>query len=140
MFPLLLSAILLASAAAPQELLLDRLSVIAVYTPESEISEAERDEDGFADFVDDFEHYRRAIEDELRDNPKVFVASSPARRIAFKAAGIAPIPRESLSGYGFIVYAPGHAPVVFRGVATEDEVVCALKKLAPDAGITRVCP
>ncbi|MFT3807853.1 hypothetical protein [Arenimonas sp.] len=132
---------LLVAAAAtlpPDVLVLDRVSVVAVFTPDSEIGEAERDEEGFADFVDDFEHYRRETAQALRDNPKVFYADSSAKEFRFKGSS-QPVSRQSLSGYGFIVYAPGHDPVLFRGVATDDDVLCALKRLAPSSGVTHRC-
>ena len=134
---LVVLAILLPStclAGMPASVLtLDQPSVVALYTPTADVTEAEANSDGFADFIDDFETYRMAIASTLRGNKNVRFINSSAGTIRFSNAAHAPISRESLSGYGFIVYVPGKAPAIFGGVATDHDVLCELQRLLPQA-------
>jgi hypothetical protein len=123
----------------PSTLTLDRPSVVAVYTPDNEVTAAEKSSDGFADFIDDFWVYRQAIESALRGNKEVAFVNSSATRILFKGNEHTPITRSSLSGYGFVIYVPGQAPVIFRGVATDDDVLCELKQIDPHVKVSAQC-
>ena len=117
-------------------MVLDRIAVVAVFTPDSELSETEKAGDGFADFIDDFEHYRMSVASALNRNIDVAYLDSSATLFLFKGAEHPPVSRKSLSGYGFIIYVPGQAPIIFQGVATDPDVICALQRLAPQVRVS----
>lgn len=120
-------------------LVLNRPSVVALFAPDAELTKADREEPGFDDFIDDFQHYAQAVAAALHDNQNVSFYSSSLPTVSFTGGEHRPVARRSLSGYGFIVYVPGKTPVVFRGVATDDDVLCALKGLAPWLNVSWQC-
>jgi hypothetical protein len=108
-------------------------SVIVLSPPSVEVPDAEVNADDLADFLDDFETYSRSVALALRGNKAVQFIDSHASSVRFLHSTHAPISRSSLSGYGFIVFVPGKAPVAFEGVATDTDVLCALQHLLPQA-------
>jgi len=134
-----LSSSVCAAGRAASALVLDRASVVVVFTPDSEVTKSTREEPGFDDFIDDFEHYRQSVAAALHDNRDVIFYSSSATKVSFKGGEHSAVTRRSLSGYGFIVYVPGKEPVIFQGVATDDDVLCALKGLEPRVRVPREC-
>jgi hypothetical protein len=120
----------LAGSAA---LTLDRPSVVVLSTPSSELSLAEVNADGFADFIDDFETYGRALAQALRGNEYVQFIDSNASSVSLLHSARPPITRSSLSGFGIIIFVPGKPPVIFEGVATDHDVLCELQRLLPQA-------
>lgn len=130
----------IASAASPQSTLtLDRPSVVVVYTPDADVSAAERTSDGFDDFISDFNLYSSSLASRLRGRQDVAFISSSASKFIFKGAERRPVTRKALSGYGFIIYVPGQSPILFEGVATDADVLCALKRLAPKIQVSAQC-
>lgn len=123
----------------PASLVLSRPSVVVVFTPGSEVTATSRQEPGFDDFIDDFEYYARSLAVALRSDGEVAFYNSSAREIQFAGREHPPVTRQSLSGFGFVVYVPGKDPVIFQGVATDDDVLCALKALDPRLKISPQC-
>ncbi len=111
-------------------LVLDQPTVVVVYTPESELKVGRTKEPGFVDFIDDFDWYRMQLVVKLRKQHVVKVIESAALQIRFSKSKVMPIFRDSLGGFGFVVYVPGKAPVVFSGVATHQDVICTVQKLS----------
>src|SRR6476661_5594511 len=120
-----------AATREPTALVLNRPSVVVVYTPDAEVTEASRKEPGFADFIDDFEYYTQTVAAALHNTKGIAFYRSTSATISFKGGEHLPVTRQSLAGYGFIVYVPGKSPVIFRGVATDDDVLCAIQGLDP---------
>ncbi|MCL2919087.1 hypothetical protein [Shewanella litorisediminis] len=114
---------------APENLLLNGSSIVALYTPEWEITENEKAAEGFYDFLDDYQYYAGEIKGHLSNNVGAEFVASFAHRVSFSEIGVHSVYREELSGYGFIVYVPGKAPKIFPGVATDVDVLCVLKEL-----------
>ena len=128
------------SAASTQSALtLDHPSVVVVFTPNAGVSAADRNSEGFGDFISDFNLYSSSLASELRGRKDVAFISSSAKTFIFKGAEHAPITRKALSGYGFIVYVPGKSPIIFEGVATDSDILCALKHLAPKTRVPAQC-
>jgi hypothetical protein len=124
---------------APSTLQLDGVSVVALCTPDWEVTEADRTQEGFDDFLDDYQYYWGQIQRRLRGRKDVNFVASYARNVMFKEEGVAPVSRKALSGYGFIVYVPGKTPKVFSGVATDIDVLCTLKELDPKIAVGVPC-
>lgn len=135
----LMTALPALSFAEPAALTLDRPSVVVLSTPDAEVSSAEAGTEAFAEFLDDFETYSRAVALALRKSTRVQFIDSNASTVRFLHSAHAPVTRRALSGYGFIVFVPGKAPVVFEGVATDQEVLCELKRLLPQADVQLDC-
>jgi hypothetical protein len=130
----------LANAASTSSVLtLDHPSVIAVFTPDADVSATDRNSEGFADFISDFNFYRSSLASELRGRKNVVFISSSATMFIFKGGERQPVTRKALSGYGFIIYVPGKRPIIFEGVATDSDVLCALKQLAPQIRLPAQC-
>lgn len=130
----------LVSAASTQSTLtLDHPSVVVVFTPDADVSAADRNSEGFDDFISDFNLYSSSLASELRGHKDVAFISSSATTFIFKRAEHGPITRKALSGYGFIIYVPGKPPTIFEGVATDSDVLCALKHLAPKIRVPTQC-
>ncbi|QSX30585.1 hypothetical protein JYB88_02680 [Shewanella cyperi] len=114
---------------APANLLLHGASVVALYTPDWEITADEKNSEGFYDLLDDYRYYASELQEHLSKNIGVEFIASFAHKVSFPDTGVPSVNREALSGYGFIVYVPGKAPKIFYGVATNVDVLCALKEL-----------
>lgn len=144
MKPLIASVLIallgVASAASPQSaLILDRPSVVIVFTPDADVPVAERNSEGFDDFVSDFNLYSSSVASQLRGRQDVAFISSSATKFVFIGAEHHPVTRKALSGYGFIVYVPGKSPIIFEGVATDLDVLYALEHLAPKIRVPVKC-
>lgn len=130
----------IASAAGPRSTLtLDRPSVVVVFTPDADIPATERTSEGFDDFISDFGLYSSSLASRLSGRQDVAFISSSATKFIFKGAEHQVVTRKALSGYGFIVYVPGQSPVIFEGVATDSDVLCALEHLAPKIRVPVQC-
>lgn len=141
---LLFTAVLTLLAGIPgmaraQPLVLDRPSIVVVFRPDAEISAADRNSDGFGEFISDFDFYAASLASELRGRKDVAFIDSDATILEFNGKEHAPITRKDLSGFGFIVYVPGKPPTVFKGVATDTDVLCALHQLAPEIHLPVQC-
>ena len=129
-----------ASAAGPlPALTLDRPSVVVVFTPDTDVPAMERTSEGFDDFISDFDLYSSSLATRLRGRQDVAFISSSAMTFIFKGAEHRPVTRKALSGYGFIIYVPGQSPTIFEGAATDSDVLCALKRLAPKIQVPTQC-
>jgi hypothetical protein len=126
-------------ASAQSSLTLDHPSVVAVFTPDADVSAAARNSDDFSEFMSDFNFYGSSRASELRGRKDVAFITSSATTFIFKGAEHRPITRKALSGYGFIIYVPGKPPTIFEGVATDLDVLCALKHLAPKIRVPAQC-
>jgi hypothetical protein len=127
------------AGGAQSTLTLDRPSVVAVFTPDADVSAADRNSDDFGEFISDFSFYSSSLASKLRGNKDVAFINSSATTFIFKGAEHAPITRKALSGYGFIIYVPGKSPTIFEGVETDSDVLCALKDLAPKLRVPAQC-
>ena len=127
------------AASTQSTLTLDRPSVVAVFTPDADVSAADRNSDDFGEFISDFSLYSSSLASELRGRKDVVFISSSATTFIFKGAEHVPITRKALSGYGFIIYVPGKSPTIFEGVETDSDVLCALKDLAPKIRVPAQC-
>lgn len=142
---LLLASVLIAlsgfacAASTQSTLTLDRPSVVAVFTPDAEVSDADRNSDEFNEFISDFSLYSSSLASVLGRRKDVAFISSSATTFIFKGAEHVPITRKALSGYGFIIYVPGKSPIIFKGVETDSDVLCALKNLAPKIWVPTQC-
>ncbi|MCL6619304.1 MAG: hypothetical protein K6T33_05890 [Thermomonas hydrothermalis] len=137
---LVLSVAISASAAqgCEADLLLSKPSVVVLYTPDRELSQAERNEPGFTDFIDDFQTYQMALAAALKGNRQVqyLVTSAPCVRLK----GVQqPVSRKALGGFGIVVFVPGKPPAVFEGVATDADVLCELHRRLPKAVVAHGC-
>ena len=137
---LVLSVAAFASAASGREphLVLSKPSVVVLYTPDRELSQAELNEPGFADFIDDFQTYQMALAAALKGNRQVqFIATSA---LAVRLKGVQkPLSRKALGGFGIVVFVPGKPPAVFEGVATDTDVLCELQRRLPKAVVVHGC-
>lgn len=130
----------LASAASTRvALTLDHPSVVAVFTPNADVSAADRNSEGFGDFISDFNFYSSSLSSELQGRKDVSFIISSATTFIFKGAEHRPVTRKALSGFGFIIYVPGKPPIIFEGVATDSDVLCALKHLVPKIRVPAQC-
>ena len=130
---------LVSAGSTQSSLTLDRPSVVAVFTPDADVSAADRNSEDFGEFMSDFNFYGSSLASELRGRKDVAFIISSATTFIFKGAEHQPITRKSLSGYGFIIYVPGKPPTIFEGVATDSDVLCALKQLAPQIRVPARC-
>jgi hypothetical protein len=130
---------LVSAASTRVSLILDHPSVVVVFTPDADVSVADRNSEGFDDFISDFNDYRSSLASELRGSKDVSFISSSATTFIFKGAEHHPVTRKALSGFGFIIYVPGKPPNIFEGVATDSDVLCALKHLAPKIRVSAQC-
>lgn len=127
------------SHETPEELRLHGPSVVALYTPDWEVTEEDKSAEGFYDFLDDFQYYSGELQNSFSKNKNVEYFASCARKVSFTLDNFAPVTRKSISGYGFIVYVPGKAPKVIVGVATDVDVLCTLKELDVSIEVSMQC-
>ena len=127
------------AASTQSSLTLDHPSVVAVFTPDADVSAAHRNSDDFIEFMSDFNFYGSSLASELRGRKDVAFITSSATTFIFKGAEHRPITHKALSGYGFIIYVPGKPPTICEGVATDSDVLCALKQLAPKIRVPAQC-
>lgn len=130
---LILTSGVVPAQSAPEELRITGPSIVALYTPDWEVTEQERNSEGFYDFLDDYQVYAGKVQAAFAESKNVKYIASYARKVSFKEPGVTPITSKALSGYGFIVYVPGKAPKIIRGVLTDVDILCTLKEL--DASI-----
>lgn len=124
---------------AHSDLVLDRPSVVVVFTPDADVPASDKRSGDFNEFISDFNYYSRSLASELQGKKNISFIVSSAKKVVFKGTKYSPITRSSLAGYGVIVYVPGKSPVVFDGVATDDDVLCALQKLESRIDLENGC-
>jgi hypothetical protein len=139
--PLSLALTVLATTAingCASDLVLEKPSVVVLYTPDADISRVDQNEPGFPDFLDDFQTYQASVASALEGNPQIRYIATTARLVRFKGTSRT-VSRQALGGYGFVVFVPGETPVVFQGVATDHDVLCELRRQMPGAITVKGC-
>ena len=113
--------------AQATELVLSKPSIVIVYSsPEKARSAKEGEENAEADA--DFSFYTLKIQKAMASIKGITIIKSKANQFRFANSDEKPVSHNDLHGLGFIFYKPQTKPVIFKGVATDEDVVCEASK------------
>jgi hypothetical protein len=104
-------------------LVLKKPSLVIVY-PLAEKSTSVKEQEELADADADFYYYASKIQKAMANSKTIAIVNSKANLFRFANKTQKSLSRKQLEGLGFIFYKPNSKPLVFKGVATDEDVVC----------------
>ena len=115
--------------AADGALVLRSPTVVILRDTQAEVR-AHRKDQNYGEASSDFALYALRFEKAMKQHSDIKVIWSSRTQVRFTGNESPPVPRKSAEGgWGFVFYTPGAAPVVYRGVATDDHLVCIASRL-----------
>ena len=108
---------------------LRRPTILVLIDPVAEIRKHEDDRE-YVEALGDFGVYTNKMVNALRGQRGVRVRWSSADSVRFPGTQFKRVVRREVDGgWGYVFYRPGHEPIVYEGVAVDDDLVCTAIRL-----------